>query len=70
MSQVVEMLNQYSHIESIWASPRELFNAVQADQIGCDYIITVTNDIVKKSSLCKDLTRRSRNQTGKQKHDI
>ena len=62
MSKVVEMLKQYSHIESI--------DAVQADQIGCHYIISATNDIVKKSSLCKDLTRRSRNQTGKQKHDI
>ena len=48
MSQVVEMLKQYSHIESILASPRELFNAVQAGQIGCDYIITATDDILKK----------------------
>src|SRR5437867_10412804 len=36
--------------ELIWASPRELLNVFQADQIGC-HIITVTNDILKKLSL-------------------
>ena len=34
----------------IWASPRELLNIFQADEIGCQ-IITVTNDILKKLSL-------------------
>ena len=37
-------------IELIWASPRELLNVVQADQIGC-HIITVTHDLLKKLSL-------------------
>ena len=36
--------------ELIWASPRELLNIIQADEIGC-HIITVTNDILKKLSL-------------------
>ena len=36
--------------ELIWASPRELLNIFQADDIGCD-VITVTNDILKKLSL-------------------
>lgn len=36
--------------ELIWASPRELLNIFQADDIGC-HIITVTNDILKKLSL-------------------
>jgi transaldolase len=36
--------------ELIWASPRELFNIIQADDIGC-HIITVTSDILKKISL-------------------
>lgn len=36
--------------ELIWASPRELLNIFQADEIGC-HIITVTNDILKKLSL-------------------
>jgi transaldolase len=41
--------------ELIWASPRELFNVVQAHDIGC-HIITVTNDILKKLTLIgKDL---------------
>jgi len=31
----------------IWASPRELLNIFQADEIGC-HVITVTNDILKK----------------------
>jgi transaldolase len=46
--------------EVLWASPRELLNIVQADEIGC-HIITVTNDILKKlSGLNKDLTEFSR----------
>ena len=41
--------------ELIWASPRELLNIFQADQIGC-HIITVTNDVLKKLALVgKDL---------------
>lgn len=56
MKKVVEMLKPYPQIELIWASPRELFNVVQADEIGC-HIITATNDIIKKiPSLGKDLT--------------
>jgi transaldolase len=41
--------------ELIWASPREVYNVVQAHDIGC-HIITITNDILAKlSSLGKDL---------------
>ena len=36
-----------SNIKLIWASPREVFNVVQASDIGC-HIITVTEDILKK----------------------
>ena len=36
--------------ELIWASPRELLNIFQADDIGC-HIITVTHDILKKLPL-------------------
>ena len=36
-----------SNIELIWASPRELYNVIQANDIGC-HIITATNDILKK----------------------
>ena len=43
--------------ELIWASPREIFNIVQASQIGC-HVITVTNDLLKKlDGLGKDLTQ-------------
>ena len=48
-------IRAYPQIELIWASPRELFNIIQADQIGC-HIITVTNDILKKlPTLGRDL---------------
>ena len=55
MKETVEILGDYSHIELIWASPRELYNVVQADSIGC-HIITATNNILKKlPTLGKDL---------------
>jgi transaldolase len=50
MSAAVEMVETYPGIELIWASPREVLNIVQADQIGC-HIITVTSDILKKLAL-------------------
>ena len=34
----------------IWASPRELLNVFQAEDVGC-HIITATNDIIKKLTL-------------------
>ncbi len=33
--------------ELIWASPREILNLVQADQVGC-HIITITHDLLQK----------------------
>ncbi len=50
MAAAVEILNAKPAAELIWASPRELLNIFQADEIGC-HIITVTNDILKKLSL-------------------
>ncbi|MQA75096.1 MAG: transaldolase [Solirubrobacterales bacterium] len=42
--------------ELIWASPREILNLVQADEVGC-HIITVTHDLLKKLPLLgTDLT--------------
>ena len=35
--------------ELLWASPRELLNIFQADEVGC-HIITVSNDVLKKLS--------------------
>jgi transaldolase len=50
MSAAVEMVRMYPDMELIWASPRELLNVIQADQIGC-HIITATGDILKKLDL-------------------
>lgn len=55
MTEAVKILQEYPHLELIWASPRELLNIFQADNIGC-HIITVTNDILKKlKTVGKDL---------------
>lgn len=59
MIEAVELLRPYPHIELIWASPREVFNLRQADNIGCQ-IITMTNDLIKKIALFgKDLDQYS-----------
>ena len=59
MAAAVELLRDSSNAELIWASPRELLNIFQADEIGC-HIITVTNDILKKLPLVgKDLSEYS-----------
>jgi transaldolase len=50
METAVEMLRVAPAAELIWASPRELLNIFQANDIGCQ-VITVTNDILKKLSL-------------------
>jgi transaldolase len=55
----LDRIGAHPEIELIWASPRELFNIVQADAIGC-HIITVTHDLLKKLSLLgRDLTEYS-----------
>ena len=55
MAEAVELLKPYPDAELIWASPRELLNVFQANEIGC-HIITVTNDVLSKLSLIgKDL---------------
>jgi transaldolase len=50
MAEAVKKLRAASNTQLIWASPRELLNVFQADEIGCQ-VITVTNDIIKKLSL-------------------
>ena len=50
MAHAVDLLKAAPASELIWASPRELLNIFQADDIGC-HVITVTNDILKKLSL-------------------
>ena len=55
MAEAVRILKSKPKAELIWASPRELLNIFQAEEVGC-HIITATNDILKKLSLFhKDL---------------
>jgi transaldolase len=59
MSRSLEIMEGAPSAELIWASPREILNLVQADQIGC-HIITVTHDLLKKlDCLGKDLEQYS-----------
>ena len=55
MAEAVEIMRPHPQMELIWASPRELLNVFQADQVGC-HIITATTDVLKKLNLVgKDL---------------
>jgi transaldolase len=57
MRAALDIIRPHENIELIWASPRELLNIVQADDIGC-HIITVTNDILGKlGTIGKDLAQ-------------
>ncbi len=59
MAGIVKYLQPFPMVELIWASPRELLNLLQAEQIGC-HVITMTNDLLKKIPLLgKDLTEYS-----------
>jgi transaldolase len=59
MARAVEIVQHLSRAEIIWASPRELLNVVQADEVGC-HIITATADVLGKLKLIgKDLTEYS-----------
>ncbi len=50
MREAKAMLTHLPKAELLWASPREVINIVQADQIGCD-IITVTPDLLAKTTV-------------------
>jgi len=51
----VEILGPRPEVRLIWASPREILNVIQADEVGC-HVITVTHDLLKKLPLLgKDL---------------
>ena len=55
MMKSLELLKDLPNAELLWASPREVLNIIQADEIGC-HIITATSDVLKKLSLLgKDL---------------
>lgn len=47
MRESLAIMAQNPEQELIWASPREVLNVIQADQIGC-HIITVTGELIAK----------------------
>jgi transaldolase len=56
MAKAVELLAPAPNLQLIWASPRELLNIIQADEVGC-HVITVSGDLLRKldTVLGKDL---------------
>ena len=50
MKEALNIISDKPKIELLWASPREVLNIYQANDIGC-HIITVTNDLLKKMEL-------------------
>ncbi len=55
MRQALEVMAPYPELELLWASPREVLNVRQADDIGV-HIITVTHDLLSKlASFGRDL---------------
>jgi len=55
MAEALELMKPYPQLELLWASPREVFNLVQADRLGC-HVITLTDDVLKRIPLIgKDL---------------
>jgi transaldolase len=55
MTEALEVLSSDPKLELLWASPREVLNIKQAEEVGV-HIITVTHDLLAKmSSFDKDL---------------
>lgn len=55
MSEAVKIVSPHAGIELLWASPRELLNIFQANDIGC-HIITATDSVLSKlKTVGKDL---------------
>lgn len=47
MFNAVKLMEERSNQELIWASPREIFNVIQASKVNC-HIITLTSELLKK----------------------
>lgn len=59
MKEAIELSMEYPKVEILWASCRELYSIIDANNIGC-HIITVPNSILKKIDLLgKDLNQYS-----------
>lgn len=53
----LSMASKFPNVKVLWASPREIFNLIEAENIGC-HIITMTPDLWKKiGNLGKDLNQ-------------
>lgn len=60
MKESLKICNSKSGVKLLWASPREVFNIIQADSIGTD-IITCTPELIKKMDIIgKDLDEYSK----------
>jgi transaldolase len=47
VAESVKLANDCRGPQVIWASPREVFNLIQADSVGC-HVITMTVDLIRK----------------------
>lgn len=55
VTNALTMASKFPNIRILWASPREIFNLIEAENIGC-HIITMTPDLWRKiGNLGKDL---------------
>ena len=55
MACAVKLVSAYPNVELLWASPRELLNIFQANDVGC-HIITATDSVLSKlKTVGKDL---------------
>jgi len=50
ISESLKIFKDFKKTEILWASCREIYNIYQADKMGC-HIITVPNDILKKTNV-------------------
>jgi transaldolase len=59
MASSLEIMARAPRSELIWASPREILNLIQANEVGC-HIITITHELLRKlDGLGKDLEQYS-----------
>ena len=59
MTEAVKLVSPHAGMELLWASPRELLNIFQANDIGC-HIITATDSVLSKLKIVgKDLDQYS-----------
>jgi len=50
MTESLMITNSHEKVKLLWASPREIYNLIQANKIGCD-IITMTPDLWEKMEI-------------------